>query len=166
MAEDKPLRILGIDPGSRIMGIAVIDYAKNRAQCLFHDQVYFTAGAALPERLGQIYQNVQKVATQYGPHEVAIEQAFMHKYVQAAMTLGHARGAAMTAVVSAGIPIFEYAPRLIKKAIVGYGAAEKNQMQSMIKLLFNLSELPSADAADALAVALCHAHMRQCNVRV
>lgn len=164
MAQDKPLRILGIDPGSRIMGIGVIDYAKNRAQCLFYDQVHFTPGI-LSERLGQIYKNIQTVAAHYVPDEVAIEQAFMHKHVQAAMVLGHARGAAMTAVVSAGIPIFEYAPRLIKKAIVGYGAAQKNQMQSMIKLLFNLSELPSADAADALAVALCHAHMRQCSVR-
>jgi crossover junction endodeoxyribonuclease RuvC len=164
MAEGRPLRILGIDPGSRIMGVGVIDYAKNRAQCLFYDQIHFTPGA-LPQRLGEIYKNIQAVATHYGPHEVAIEQAFMHKHIQAAMTLGHARGAAMTAVVAAGIPIFEYAPRLIKKAIVGYGAAQKNQMQSMIKLLFNLAELPSADAADALAVALCHAHMRQSDSR-
>lgn len=157
---EERVRILGIDPGSRIMGLGLIDYQKNQAKALHFEQVQ-TKQNDLPARLGVLFQAVSAVITEYQPDEVAIEAVFLHQHVQAALTLGHARGAIIAAVMHHHLPVSEYAPRAIKQAVVGFGAAQKNQVQMMMKALLNLSALPPADAADALAVALTHAHMRQ-----
>ncbi|CAN5211320.1 crossover junction endodeoxyribonuclease RuvC [soil metagenome] len=151
--------ILGIDPGSQITGYGVI-------QSNGHRHVYLTSGCirvkglTLANRLQQIFSGIQEIAQSYQPHEVAIEQIFMHRSPDSALKLGQARGAAIVAAAMQFVPLAEYSARQIKQAVVGYGAAKKEQVQHMVQILLNLSGVPQADAADALAVALCHAHSR------
>jgi crossover junction endodeoxyribonuclease RuvC len=150
-------RILGIDPGSRITGFGIIDAHKQKS-------LYVTCGCirthatTLPLRLQEIYNGISTLVKEYQPTELAIEQVFMHRNVASALILGQARGVAIVAGVQQGLTIHEYAPNQIKKTVVGQGHADKVQVQQMVKVLLNLSNLPSADAADALAVAICHAH--------
>lgn len=115
----------------------------------------------VPERLKTIFEGIAAVIREYQPVEVAVEQVFMHRNPDSALKLGQARGAAICAAVVAGLPVSEYAARAIKQAVVGSGAADKIQVQRMIALLLNLPALPQSDAADALAVAICHGHTRQ-----
>lgn len=157
---DDQVRILGVDPGSRVMGLGIIEYKANHARCLHYQQCQLPK-QGLPDRLGNIFVAVTQIISEYQPHEAAVEEVFMNKHAQAALTLGHARGAIIAAIVNCQLPVFEYAAREVKKAVVGYGAAQKDQVQIMMKALLNLPEQPPSDAADALAVALCHAHMRQ-----
>lgn len=156
------MRIMGIDPGSRITGYGVIDVAVagTGAQYVASGCIH-TSDAALPQRLKIIYQGIAAVIAAYQPLEVAAEQVFMHRNADSALKLGQARGAALSAVVMADLPVSEYAPRSIKQALVGSGAADKVQVQYMVTLLLKLAETPAPDAADALAVAICHAHTRQ-----
>lgn len=153
-------RILGIDPGSRVTGFGVIEV---RARQL----VYVSSGCirvaaeSMPRRLHEIYQNVTQIIEQHQPVVLAIEQVFVYKNVASALKLGQARGVAMVAAVQQNLAVYEYAPNLIKQAVVGKGHAEKAQVQYMVKLLLNLPALPPTDAADALAAALCHAHLQQ-----
>ncbi len=148
--------IIGIDPGSRRTGYGVLRLEGNR-------HVYITSGyldlTTYPacERLRQIYLGLQQVMQSYQPQEAAIEQVFMHDNPNSALKLGQARGAAIVALT---IPISEYSARQVKKSVVGHGAAKKEQVQFMVKRLLNLSTGLQPDAADALAVALCHAHAR------
>lgn len=150
--------ILGIDPGSRITGYGIIKLIGTKS-------IYVTSGCirigahALNKRLQYIYRGLAEIIDTYQPHEAAIEQIFMHQNVSSALKLGQARGAAIVAV--ANCPLAEYSARQIKQSVVGYGAAKKEQVQQMIQVLLNLSGTPQADAADALAVAICHAHSRQ-----
>lgn len=151
-------RILGIDPGSRITGIAVIE--KNAAgtpHCLFGGCIRLTAKEE-SQRLGSLFEQIQHIVQTYRPTELAIEQVFVHKNVRSALKLGQARGVAIAAVMQSQLAVFEYAPRLIKQAITGTGGADKAQVQHMIQVLLSLEEKPQADASDALAVALCHLH--------
>jgi len=149
--------IIGIDPGSRITGFGLI--SSNGMQ-----HRYITSGSIkitkkiFPERLQQIFLDLTKIIDQYKPEYAAIEQVFVHLNANAALKLGQARGAAITALVNNDIPIAEYAARQIKQAVVGYGAGSKNQVQHMVKLLLNLKGEIQEDAADALAAALCHAN--------
>lgn len=152
--------ILGIDPGSRITGYGVIRVEKNR-------HIYLTSGSLkltadnLTERLQQIFLGLQKIIQTYEPVEAAIEQVFMHQNPGSALKLGQARGAAIVATANHKIPVAEYSARQVKQAVVGHGAAKKEQVQHMVRVLLNLSGMPDFDAADALAVALCHANSRQ-----
>lgn len=154
------IRILGIDPGSRITGYGVIDMAGGRT-------VHVASGCiqirdkALPERLKTIFEGVTALVQDYRPHEMAVELVFMNRNADSALKLGQARGAALVAGVNQRLPIFEFTPTQIKQAIVGQGHASKVQVQYMVKSLLGLVHTPSPDAADALAVALCHAHTRQ-----
>lgn len=151
------IRILGIDPGSRITGYGVID-SDGR------DSTYITCGAIrvkggnLPEKLGMIFREVSAVIEAWQPEQMAIEDIFMSRSAGSALKLGQARGAAICASVVADLPVAEYSAREVKQAVVGTGGADKEQVQHMVRLLLNLSETPQADAADALAVALSHAH--------
>lgn len=115
----------------------------------------------MSQRLWQIYQRLVEVIQTYQPHEVAIEQVFLKENPQTALKLGQARGVAMAAAAGYALPLSEYTPRQVKQAIVGYGAAAKTQVQQMIKMLLKMPECPQADAADALAIALCHCHHSQ-----
>ena len=148
--------IIGIDPGSRRTGYGVIRLDGNR-------HVYLTSGhvdvASYPfaERLQHIYLGIQEVMRSYQPVEAAIEQVFMHENPNSALKLGQARGAA---IVALSMPVAEYSARQVKKSVVGHGAAKKEQVQFMVQRILNLTGKLQADAADALAVALCHAQAR------
>ena len=149
--------ILGIDPGSRLTGFGVIKTTGYKSSYIVSGAIKITS-KNFPERLAQIFHSLTKVIDEYQPDCASIENVFVHKNVAAALKLGQARGAAITAVTTKNITVAEYSPREIKKAIVGYGAASKIQVQSMVKQLLNLTGEIQADAADALAIALCHAH--------
>lgn len=148
--------IIGIDPGSRRTGYGVIRIEGNRHIYLTSGFIDLTSYPA-PERLRQIYLGLQEVLGSYKPQEAAIEQVFMHENPGSALKLGQARGAA---IVALEIPLTEYSARQVKKSVVGSGAADKEQVQYMVKRLLNVTGQLQADAADALAVALCHAHAR------
>ena len=154
-------RILGIDPGSQRTGVGVIDVDATGRCSFVHAQALVLLDAAdFPARLGLLCEGLEALIDQWQPHEVAIETVFMDKNATSALKLGHARGAALATVVRRRIPISEYPPRVIKQSLVGRGAADKQQVQHMVRLLLNLPDAKlQADAADALAVALTHAHM-------
>lgn len=152
--------ILGIDPGSRVTGYGVISFAKNRHTYLGSGCIRAPEGA-LPERLSRIFVGVNTIIEQYHPDCFAIEQVFMAKNADSALKLGQARGAAIVAATQHQLPVDEYAARQIKQAVVGKGNAEKSQVQHMVTHLLGLNQTPQSDAADALAVALCHAHSQQ-----
>lgn len=153
-------RILGIDPGSRQTGFGVLDLVGGKPTYVACGTVNSTDGT-FPERLRQIFNAVTEIVQEYRPEVVAVESVFMHKNAGSALKLGHARSAALCATFEFDVDVFEYAPREIKQAIVGTGAATKEQVQHMVVALLKLDASPAADAADALATALCHAHQRR-----
>ena len=155
------IRILGIDPGSQRTGIGVIDVAGDGRCTYVHCEALKLLDADdFPARLGLLCEGLERVLDEWQPQHVAIETVFMAKSATSALKLGHARGAALATVVRRRLKVSEYAPRVIKQSLVGRGAAEKDQVQHMVRLLLNLPEVKlQADAADALAVALTHAHM-------
>lgn len=148
-------RVLGIDPGSRVTGFGVIETVRSRQQYIASGCIRAGSGD-LPARIGVIFEGIREVIATYAPDEVAVEQVFMHRNADSALKLGQARGAAICAVVSGGLVVSEYTPTAIKQAIVGKGHAAKAQVQHMVQALLQLPGSPQADAADALAVALCH----------
>ena len=154
------MRILGIDPGSRFTGFGIIDAHGDRATHVQHG-VIRTGKGEFTERLGIIFAELRGVIREHGPVEVAVETVFVSHNVASALKLGQARGAAVCAAISLGLPVAEYSPRSVKQAIVGRGAADKVQVQHMVSVLLQLQETPPEDAADALAVALCHHHTQQ-----
>ncbi|KAG0194339.1 hypothetical protein DFQ28_000585 [Apophysomyces sp. BC1034] len=151
------MRILGIDPGLRVTGFGVIEKHG-------HTLTYVTSGvirtvhADLPSRLGTIFDGVATLIRAHGPDQAAIEKVFVNVNPQSTLLLGQARGAAICGLVSGHVPVAEYTALQLKQAIVGYGRATKDQMQQMVVRLLNLNGLPSADAADALGMAICHAN--------
>lgn len=148
--------ILGIDPGSRITGYGVIELNGNQSSYI--DCGYFKLTSAdVALKLQQISLGIKDIIDRYEPKEAAIEQIFMHHNPSSALKLGQARGAAMAALT---IPVAEYTARQVKQSVVGYGAANKEQVQHMIVRLLNIKHKLQADAADALAIAMCHAHSR------
>ncbi len=155
-------RILGIDPGSRLTGFGVLDCEGDRAIYVASGSVNSVDGE-FPERLKTIFRSVSEIVAEHRPDVVAVESVFMHKNAGSALKLGHARSAAICATFEFDLTVFEYAPREIKQAIVGTGAATKEQIQHMIKHMLQLDGDPSPDAADALAAALCHANQRRLN---
>lgn len=158
-------RILGIDPGSRITGIGVIDTDGQRTQHVYSEGLRL-GGGPLPERLGMIFNGVSDIIRQYRPDEMGIENVFVSNNPSSALKLGQARGAAICAGVVLQLPVHEYSPKEIKQSVVGKGAADKTQVQHMVKILLNLQGKLQADSADALAVALCHAHISHLNSRI
>lgn len=154
------MRILGIDPGSRITGFGIIEQVEGRVSYVESGCVRAGDGD-FATRLKTIYDGLLEIVSVYAPDEAAIEQVFMHRNPDSALKLGQARGAAICAVMSTGIDLSEYTPAEIKKATVGKGNAGKEQVQHMVQALLKLPGMPQADAADALAVALCHNHTRQ-----
>ena len=151
--------LLGTDPGSRHTGYGVIEQVGNRSRALAFGTIS-TSGAEMAPRLGTIFAGLCEVMSAHMPEEVSIEKVFMARNPDSALKLGQARGAALTAVVQSGVPVFEYSARQVKQAVVGRGGAEKVQVAEMVKHLLGLEKRPQEDAADALAIALCHAHTR------
>lgn len=153
--------ILGLDPGSRRAGFGVIRAHGNRLDYVGSGIIRVDDKASWPDRLNELFTSVSTLITQYNPDEVAIENVFMAKNASSALKLGQARGAMMVAATASSIPVYEYEARKIKQSVAGTGAADKAQVQHMVKLLLNLPAAPKADAADALAAAICHAHSKQ-----
>jgi len=151
--------IIGIDPGSRITGFGIIEVIRLKSRFLHCGSIQIKADN-LTDKLKQIFANLDDVIQTYKPHEAAIEQVFMHQNPGSALKLGQARGAAVVAIANHDLPLAEYSARQVKQSMVGYGAATKEQVQHMVCQLLQLKETPQADAADALAIALCHAHSR------
>ena len=147
--------VLGIDPGSRITGYGVIRVEKTKSYYVSSGCVRMTQ-ESIPERLQQIFSGLREVMVQFQPEEIAIEQVFMHQNPGSALKLGQARGAAIVAATLDGLSVSEYSAKQVKQAVVGYGSASKGQVQLMVRTLLGLSDNPQSDAADALAVALCH----------
>jgi len=159
------MRILGIDPGSRITGIGIIESDGRYSQHVFSTCIRLGSDA-FPTRLGKIYQEIEAIIREYQPQQMAIEDVFLSKNPSSALKLGQARGAAICATVMQGIPVFEYSAREIKQAVVGKGNADKTQVQQMVKILLNLQGKIQADTADGLAIALSHAHVGATKMRL
>ena len=158
-------RIIGIDPGSRVTGYGIIDQRGQELRYVASGCIRIK-GEALAERLGMIFTGVQHVIDEYLPEEMAVERVFMNKNADSALKLGQARGAAICAGVTRTLPVSEYAAREIKQAVVGKGGAAKEQVQHMVRVLLTLDKQAPSDAADALAVAICHGHIRETRRRV
>ncbi|NNG12192.1 MAG: crossover junction endodeoxyribonuclease RuvC [Halobacteria archaeon] len=158
-------RIIGIDPGSQVTGYGIIDQEGQALRYVASGCIRIK-GEALAERLGMIFTGVQQVIDEYRPGEMAVERVFMNKNADSALKLGQARGAAICAGVTRTVPVNEYAAREIKQAVVGKGGAAKEQVQHMVRVLLSLDKQPPSDAADALAVAICHGHIHETRRRM
>lgn len=155
------MRILGIDPGTNITGYGVIEKHRNGFLMIRHGEIRVSKEWKLSERLVRIYDGLMDVLTETRPGMAALEDIFYGKNVKSLIAQGHARGVILLAASRSGVPVYEYSPLEIKKAVVGYGRAEKSQVQKMVKVILELPELPTPDAADALAVAVCHANFNK-----
>lgn len=151
--------ILGIDPGSRITGYGIVREVQRKISYVDSGCIRTSEGD-LSDRLLQIYDGICQLMDDFRPDEVAIEEVFMHQNPSSALKLGHARGVAMVAAASHRVKISEYSAREVKQSLVGYGAAEKIQVKHMVVSMLMLNRPPQNDAADALAIAICHCHMR------
>ena len=153
------MRILGIDPGFAIVGYGVIDYENSKYKTVDYGKITTPAGMDMPLRLKEVYDGVLRLIELFKPDVLAIEELFFNTNVTTAIAVGHARGVIVLAAANSGIKINEYTPLQIKQAVVGYGRADKNQVQQMVKMFLGLKEVPKPDdTADALAVAICHAN--------
>ncbi|HEX9407238.1 MAG TPA: crossover junction endodeoxyribonuclease RuvC [Thermoanaerobaculia bacterium] len=162
------MRILGVDPGSITTGFGVIDSDRGKLLLIEQGSISSSRGTDLPERLRQIHDGLLSVIARTSPGAVAVETPFAGQNMKSLIQLAHARGVILLAAHAAGLPIFEYAPRSIKSAVVGYGGAEKQQVAKMVRLLVAgcATQVMSVDASDALAVAICHAHMHATAARL
>jgi crossover junction endodeoxyribonuclease RuvC len=154
-------RVLGIDCGSAATGYGVIDVQGSAAKVVVSGVIGVSVRLPFPERLKKIGDELGRLIETYSPDAVAVEEVFYSVNVKSALKLGQVRGVALFKAADAALPVHEYSPLQIKSSVVGYGRADKNQVQQMVKMLLHLPELPPEDAADALAVALCHAHCAQ-----
>ncbi|KPL81156.1 crossover junction endodeoxyribonuclease RuvC [Herpetosiphon geysericola] len=153
------MRIIGIDPGTAIMGWGIIEADGSDLSMVAYGAFTTPAKQPLPDRLVSIYNDLAHVLAEYRPVVAAVEELFFAKNVTTAMAVSHARGVALLALRQAKLPIFEYKPLSVKQAVVGYGNADKKQMQHLVQMTLNLDHIPKPDdAADALAVAMCHAY--------
>ncbi len=157
--------ILGIDPGYAIVGTGVVEYKGNKFFPIDYRAVTTEANMPFELRLKAIYDGVTQLINEYKPDFMSVEELFFNNNAKTAIAVGQARGVILLAAVNAGVPIFEYTPLQVKQAIVGYGRAEKNQVQQMVKAMLGLSAVPKPDdVADALALAICHGHSYNPNV--
>lgn len=153
------MRILGIDPGYAIMGYGVIDVEGNHFKPVTFGSVTTDAGTPMPDRLKHLYNSLMDIIAETEPDEAGIEELFFNSNAKTAIMVGQARGVAVLACANSGLDIFEYTPLQIKQGLIGYGRADKKQIQMMVKTMLNLKEVPKPDdTADALAAAICHAH--------
>lgn len=151
--------ILGVDPGTAITGYGILHSDGDALQMIAYGTITTPANWKMPQRLQHIYAELVALIRQYQPTDAVVEKLFFSKNVRTALSVGQARGVALLAAAQAGLTIHEYTPLEIKQAVVGYGRAEKTQIQQMVKMLLQLDHVPQPDdAADALAIAICHAH--------
>ena len=153
------MRVLGIDPGTLTSGYGIVAEEDHKLFHVVSGGISPSAKHPFPKRLKKIYEELEKIIEKHRPNVVVVEDLFVSKNIKSALKLGHARGIAILAALNAGLPVFEYAPLEVKQAVVGNGKAEKKQVQMMVKTLLDLPKVPHpADAADALAAAICHIH--------
>ncbi len=156
--------ILGIDPGTAITGYGVISHQGNHLKYIACGVIRTDSKLPTADRLIEIHRQLDEIIKAYHPDAAAVEELFFNRNVTTALTVGQARGVVLLTLATAGLPIAEYTPLQVKQAVVGYGRAEKNQIQEMVRMLLCLPEVPKPDdAADALAIAICHAHSRKVN---
>lgn len=156
--------IIGIDPGYAIVGIGVVEYKGNKFRTLEYGAITTPAGMPTVERLKKIYTEMNSLLIKYNPDAIAIEELFFNSNQKTAINVAQARGVLLVCCANANIPIYEYTPLQVKQAVTGYGRAEKNQIQQMVKMMLGLNIIPKPDdAADALAIAICHAHSSKIN---
>ena len=148
--------VLGVDPGSRVTGYGLVEKSGNQITCLHSGTFGTSLNRPFFERIYEIFQAMSEIMNRFRPEEMAIEDLFFHKNVESALKIGHARGAVLIAAVQHQVKIFEYSPLEIKKSVVGYGRATKEQVRSMTQVILKLKTLPPLDASDALATAICH----------
>lgn len=161
------MRILGIDPGYAILGYGIIDKVGNHFSTVAYGSILTDAKMDMPERLCVLYDELTSIIEEYKPEEAAIEELFFNNNAKTAILVGQARGIAVLACAKADLKISEYTPLQIKQALVGYGRAEKKQVQQMVKAILNLEKVPKPDdTADALAAAVCHGHSASGNDRM
>lgn len=161
------MRILGIDPGIAIVGYGIIDYIGNKFKTIDYGAITTKAHTSLDSRLSIVYDGVCELIDKYKPDAVSIEELFFNTNVKTAITVAHARGVIVLASAKKGVETFEYTPLQIKQALTGYGRADKPQMQNMVKIMLGLNAIPKPDdVADALAVAVCHAHSFALNTKL
>jgi crossover junction endodeoxyribonuclease RuvC len=151
--------VLGIDPGAAITGWGLVSKEGDQLALVDYGTVRTSSDAPLPQRLQVLYRGLGQVISSHGPSAVAVEKLFFNKNVRTAMTVGQARGVALLAVAEAGLPVHEYTPLEVKQAVCGYGRASKEQIQKLVQMLLGLDSIPQPDdAADAIAIAICHIH--------
>ncbi len=155
------MRIIGIDPGSRVTGYGIVEKIGPRLCHVANGCLVMGAALPLPKRLERIYSGLRDVLEKFRPDVAAIEQVFFAKNVASSLKLGESRGVALLAVTQGGLPVFEYSAREVKQAMTGYGQASKEQVQKMVQRLLQLPETAQEDASDALAVAICHCHSQK-----
>jgi len=148
--------VLGVDPGSRVTGYGLLEKDNNKVTCIDYGHIRSTAKIPFYERVHKIFLAMVEIMNHYHPHDMAIEDIFYAKNIQSSFKLGHARAAVLIAAVQCGVQIFEYTPLQIKKAVVGYGRASKEQIHSMVQVILNIKNIPDFDTSDALATAICH----------
>ncbi len=156
------MRVMGIDPGTRVAGWGVVDREGSRIKWVAHGVARADEKRPFAERLLQIHTGLSEAIREHSPEWVAIEEVFYGRNVKSAIKIGEGRGVGLLAAAQSGVQVAEYAPTVVKKAVVGNGAAHKTQVQEMVKVILGLAEPPSpADAADALALAICHCHRQK-----
>lgn len=156
--------ILGLDPGTATTGYGIVKEEAGKLELVDYGCIETKAGIELSKRLGEIFDQLNSIIKKYDPHEIAIEELFFSANTKTAIAVGHARGVLMLASEKSGKAVAEYTPLQVKQSLVGYGRADKNQVQQMVKIFLNLKEIPKPDdAADALAIAICHIHSRKVN---
>ena len=156
--------IIGIDPGYAIVGVGVVEHIGNKFRTIDYGAITTPAGMPTTERLNKIFHEMVAYIEKYKPDAVAIEELFFNSNQKTAITVAQARGALLVAATSSGVPVYEYTPLQVKQSVTGYGRADKSQIQQMVKMMLGLSQIPKPDdAADALAIAICHAHSNKMN---
>lgn len=156
--------ILGIDPGFAITGYGVVKYEGNKFSAIDYGAIITQASKPLCERLVTLHDSLSEIIEKIKPDAISVEELFINKNLKTALNVGHGRGVAILAASQSGRDVFEYTPLQVKQSVVGYGRADKNQVQQMIKIILNLPEIPKPDdVADALAVAICHGHSYRMN---
>jgi crossover junction endodeoxyribonuclease RuvC len=164
--QEVAIRLLGLDPGLRATGWGIIDANGNHLSAVANGTIRASVDAPLAERLHHIFAEVGRVINEFSPHECAVEETFVNKNPASTLKLGHARAAAILGAAEAGLTVAEYSPNAVKKAVVGAGHADKKQVAVMVNMLLPAANADSSDSADALAVAICHAHHRTANTKL
>ena len=160
------MRVLGIDPGTMIAGYGIVEDVNKKLTLVSYGTITCSRKDSFPNRLKMIYDGLNKVINDYEPGHIAVEKVFYGKNVKSAIKIGEGRGVAILCAALAGIPLSEYSPTVIKKAVVGLGNAQKAQVKEMVRVILNLSKPPEPfDASDALAIAICHCHRRKLTIK-